>query len=358
MVNLDDLELLKKTDPEDMLGHIARLPEQCAAAWESGKRVALPDDYRHVQHVVVLGLGGSAIGADLVRTVVQQECPVPMSVNRDYLLPEYVGPHTLAIASSHSGKTEEILTTAQAALAKGARVVAITTGGDLAEWATARGLPLLRFTYSSQPRAALGYSFSLVLTVLCKVGLVPDKDADMREAIAVMRDLQAEIGAQVPAARNAAKQMAQWLYGGLPVVYGAGYLSEVARRWKGQFNENAKSWAFFEKMPELSHNAVAGYRFPADLRNKMRVVLLCSSLDHPQNQKRFRVTREVLEREGVPYHEVQARGRSPLAQLLSTVHLGDYVSYYLAILYGADPTPIDAINYLKGRLAAQDVNGR
>lgn len=351
MTDLDNLAELRLCDPQDMLGHISRLPQQCAEAWQNAQRSALPERYRHARQVLVLGLGGSAIGGDLVRTLAQPECAVPMLVNRDYTLPAFVGPETLVIASSHSGNTEETLLTAEAALAAGAMVVAVTTGGQLAEWAAAHALPVVRFTYPSQPRAALGHSLILVLGVLCKLGLVADKSADVQEAIAVMSEWQAEIAPGGPAVQNAAKGLASWLWGGLPIVYGAGYLSEVARRWKGQFNENAKSWSFFEQMPELNHNAVAGFEAPQAVSQTARVIMLLSSLDHPRNRRRFEVTREILAARGIKCQTVEARGSSPLAQLLSMVHYGDYVSYYLAMLYQMDPTPIGNITYLKQRLS-------
>jgi glucose/mannose-6-phosphate isomerase len=276
---------------------------------------------------------------------------LPLIVNRDYSIPAFIGPDSLVIASSYSGNTEETLITSADALKAGAKIVAVTTGGELAQWAEQNRLPLVSFSYKAQPRAALGYSFSLVLGILARLGWVSDKSQDMDEAIAVMKAWQTEICETVPAAKNKAKQIAQWLWGCLPVVYGAGYLSEIARRWKGQFNENAKSWGFFEQMPELDHNAVMGYVSPSALRDRMRVILLRSSLDHPRNQRKFEVTEDILKRQGVSTQLVEARGQSALAQMLSVVHLGDYVSYYLAMLYQNDPTPVDTITYLKEQMA-------
>jgi glucose/mannose-6-phosphate isomerase len=135
------------------------------------------------------------------------------------------------------------------------------------------------------------------------------------------------------------------------VVYGAGHLSEVARRWKGQFNENAKAWAFFEQLPEMNHNALAGTEFPAGLAEKIVAVMLTSSLDHPRTRVRFQITQEVLSQRRVSCEVVEARGSSRLAQMFSAVHFGDYVSFYLAMLYGVDPTSLEVVEYLKRRLA-------
>ncbi|HIC93803.1 MAG TPA: bifunctional phosphoglucose/phosphomannose isomerase, partial [Anaerolineae bacterium] len=234
---------------------------------------------------------------------------------------------------------------------RGAKLLAITTDGRLVERARELGVPLLTFSYQSQPRAALGHSLIPLVGVLVKLGLVADKSADLEEAARVMEALQEEIGGAVPLAENPAKRLARRLHGHLPVVYGAGPLAEVARRWKTQFNENSKAWSFFEQLPELNHNAVVGYQFPADLAEKVVIVMLTSPLDHPRHRVRFRVTREILARRGIACEEVEARGQSPLAQMLSLVHFGDYVSFYLAMLYEVDPTPVEVIAYLKERLA-------
>ena len=351
MTSLDDLYLLPKLDPGDMLGRIAELPKQCRDAWGNVQDLELPSNYRRVDKVIILGMGGSAIGGDLLRTLAEPECAVPIFVNRDYQVPAFVDAGTLAIASSYSGNTEETLSAFEDARRRGAKLLAITTNGKLAERARELGVPLLTFSYESQPRAALGYSLISLVGVLTKLGLMADKSADVEEAAEVMEALQGEIGESVPLAENPAKRLAQKLHGHLPVVYGAGFLAEVAHRWKTQFNENSKAWGFFEQLPELNHNAVVGYQFPADLAEKVVIVMLTSPLDHPRHKVRFRVTREILAKRGIACEEVEARGQSPLAQMLSLVHFGDYVSFYLAMLYEVNPTPVEIIAYLKERLA-------
>lgn len=344
---LEDSFSHETLDPQGMRERIAALPRQCAAAWSLLRDTALPDDYRQVQQVAVLGMGGSAIGGALVAGLVAGECAVPILSVGGYELPACVGPQTLVVASSHSGNTEETLVTCAEALERGCRVVAVTTGGKLAALAQQHGLPLLRFADDGPPRAALGYSFTLLLGLLCRLGLVRDYSADLDEAIAVVTAWQQELTADVPTERNPAKRLAQWLHKRLPVVYGAGFLAAVARRWKGQCNENAKSWAFWEELPELNHNAVVGYRLPKGIRKRARVLLLRSPLDHPRVQARWQATQALLEDEGVAFESVWARGESRLAHMLSLVHLGDYVSFYLAMLNAVDPSPVEPIQRLK-----------
>jgi len=350
MIDLDNWTLFHKIDPADMLSRIAELPQQCRDAWANVQGLALPPKYHQVNKIVILGMGGSAIGGDLLRALAEPECALPIVTNRDYTVPAFVNAETLVIASSYSGNTEETLSAFDQAREREAKLLAITTDGKLARQARELGVPLLTFRYQSQPRAALGYSLVSLIGVVQKLGFIGDKEADLEEAVVVMESLQEEIRESVPVTENPAKQLAKQLYGHLAVVYGAGYLAEVANRWKTQFNENSKAWSFFEPLPELNHNAVVGYQFPSDLAKKVMVVMLTSSHDHPRHKVRSQVTQEILARQGVSCEAVSARGGSPLAQILSAIHFGDYVSYYLAMLYEVDPTPVKVIDYLKERL--------
>jgi glucose/mannose-6-phosphate isomerase len=351
VTDLDKPHLFQETDPQEMLARISELPQQCLDAWANAQSLRLPPEYHQAEAVVILGMGGSAIGGDLLRTLLESECPVPIAVNRDYTIPAFVNEGTLVIASSYSGDTEETLAALEAAWQAGAMLLAIATGGKLAARARELNMPLLTFDYLSQPRAALGHSILALIGIVCRLGLVSDKAADLDEAVAVMESWQREINETVPLAENAAKKLAMKLHNCLSVVYGAGHLSEVARRWKGQFNENAKAWAFFEHLPEMNHNALAGTEFPADLAEKVVAVMLTSPLDHPRTRVRFQITQEILSQRGVSCEVVEARGSSRLAQMLSAVHFGDYVSFYLAMLYGVDPTSLKVVAYLKRRLA-------
>ena len=351
-MNLDDPTLFGRLDPGGMLGRIGELPQQCRAAWKLVQETELLPFHDEIRHVVVLGMGGSAIGGALLQGLVAEECAVPITVVRGYTLPAFArGSDYLVIGCSYSGNTEETLSAFGEGLERGVFSAAITTGGKLATLAQEKKAPLVRFDYRAQPRAALGYSFTLLLGLLCRLGLLRDYSADVEEAARVMETWQAEIGPEVVAARNAAKSLAARLVGRLPVLYGAGFLSTVANRWKTQLNENSKHWAFFEPLPELHHNAVVGLGIPQSVRDQVTVLMLRSSLDYPRVQVRWDVTEELLQRERVAGERLQGRGESKLAHMLSLIHFGDYVSFYLAMLNGADPSPVETIAFIKQRLA-------
>ncbi len=349
-LNLDDVKLYPKTDPDGMLARIKELPMQCRQAWQAAMDFKLPANYRNVNRVVILGMGGSAIGGDLVRTLIQDESKIPVIVHRDYGLPAFVDDNTLLIASSYSGNTEETLSGFEPALKTGAKKIAITTGGKLGQIAEKYKIPVFKIEYKAQPRAALGFSFIPTLGIMQKLGFINDKSADVAETVSVLESLSEKLGENSPAKSNPAKQIAQRLHGNLPVIFGAGIAAEAAHRWKTQLNENSKTWAFYEVFPELNHNATVGFPLPAELISKIRVIMLRSPLYNARVKLRYDVTSGLLKQAGVAYEFVDAEGKSPLAQMTSLISLGDYVSYYLAMLYQVDPTPVKAINYLKEQL--------
>jgi glucose/mannose-6-phosphate isomerase len=350
-LNLDDLEIYRENDPDGMLARIKELPRQCREAFRAALDFELPAAYRDIDKVVIIGMGGSAIGGDLVRSLAQSEAKIPVIIHRDYGLPAFVDDHTLLIASSYSGNTEETLSAFEPALKIGAKKLAMTTGGKLGEIAGENNIPVFRIEYKSQPRAALGFSFIPTLGVLQKLGFLSDKSADIEETVGVLENISSRLDEKSPLSGNPAKQLAGRLYGRLPVIYGAGIAAEAAHRWKTQINENGKAWAFYEVFPELNHNATVGFPFPPEVVEKIRVILLRSPLFNERVKLRYEVTCELMKRAGVAYEYVDSEGKSALAQMMSLVLMGDFTSYYLAILNRVDPSPVEVISYLKDRLA-------
>ncbi len=351
---LDDPQARGQLDPGGMLAAVTGLPQQCRDAWQAAQTLDLPSDYAHIERIVVLGMGGSAIAGDIWRVLLQRECVLPVFNVRQYDLPPFVNESTLVIASSFSGNTEETLSAFEQALATPAKKLAITTGGKLLTTARANGVPTFTYEFKGEPRASLGWGLMPLLAVGAKLGLMQGVEGDVEEALGVMEALRSTIGVEVPADRNAAKQMALRLHEKLPVIYGAGPLIEVAHRWKTQINESSKAWCFYEELPELHHNAIVGYELPVEIARATAVVLLRSpDLVHHRVKLRYEFTKQLLEKAGVEVAAVDASGRSALAQLMSLILFGDYVSGYLGLLYGVDPSPTDVIAELRSWLAIQ-----
>ena len=346
---IESVERIREADPGDMLSRIKDLPKQVRDAWVIASKATIAPAYSDVRNVVVAGMGGSAIGGDLAAALLADELKVPMTVHRDYGLPAYVGRDSLVIVSSYSGNTEETLSSFEEARKRGAKVLVLTTGGKIAELARASNYPVVTFSYKAQPRAALGYSLGLVLGVLTKLGFARDLSGDIEAALSDLAKLEERV--HEGARTNDAKKMALELQGRIPFAYGAGVMGVMARRVKGQWNENAKNWSAFDVMSELNHNAVVGFEHPPIAKEALTVLLLRSDRDNPRHKLRFEVTRELLDRARVPHKTLQFAGRNMLSEVLQMVYFTDYVSFYIALLNGADPTPVKSIDYLKDRLA-------
>jgi glucose/mannose-6-phosphate isomerase len=343
-MNLDDLDYFKQLDTLDMLGEIDNLPDQLARAYDLGMQHPLPD-VKDVRQVVIAGMGGSAIGADLLASYCASLAPLPVFVHRDYGLPLFArGPETLVICSSHSGNTEETLDAFDAALQADCRIMVVCTGGELAKRARERDFPVWTFEHKGQPRAAVGFSFGLLLALFERLGFIPNQKEAMQDAIASMKHSQEHIKVDIPAAKNPAKRYAGQLMGRWVTIMGSGLLTTVARRWKGQINEVAKAGANFEFIPEANHNTLAGTMNPEETLNAHTMtIFLCAPSDHPRNHVRMDLTRKAFMLEGLNTDFIEARGNTPLAHMWTSILFGDYMAYYLAMGYGVDPTPIKAL---------------
>lgn len=356
MVDLDNASVYRQFDKSGMLNHLHGFPEQCQKAWEKVLKFELPREYSTISNVVIVGMGGSAIGGDIARQLALAESKLPVWVHRDYGLPAFVDASTLVIASSYSGNTEETLSAFTESLRTPARKLAITSGGKLKHLAENEGIPVFVVDYQAPPRAAFPHNFIPLVGIFQKLGLLGDKSADLQETLEILNKLSRAFIETRPLASNPAKLLAAKLWGHIAVIYGAEILSEVARRWKTQFNENSKSWAFCESFPELNHNAVEGYEFPPGAKERICVLMLRSSSLRPRSLPRYEATAKLLARAGIAYEFAEARGESVLAQVMSLVLLGDYSSFYLAMLNEVDPTSIDAINFIKQYLAQSAIS--
>jgi glucose/mannose-6-phosphate isomerase len=351
IINLDDPKNYQKFDPSGMLAHIRNFPQLCRQAWQMGLNFKLPDEYRKVKKIIILGMGGSAIGGDLVASLAVNESPVSIQVCREYLLPQHVDESTLVIASSYSGMTEETLSAFELSFETSALKMAITTGGKLKSLCESKSVPFFTFDYKTSPRAALPFSFFILLGILNNLGILPQRDSDVNDTFTRLEDINKAMQETCPTGINPAKILAQKLFGRLPLIYGAGITTEVAHRWKTQINENSKTMCYYEVFSELNHNAVVGYRFPQDLLPKTMVILLDSDLLHERIRLRYAVTQKLLDKAGIQNQTLKGEGKSALSQMMGLVLYGDYVSYYLAILSQADPTEVQSIDYLKNVLA-------
>ena len=349
-ITLDDPAALRRIDAGDMLGRVRALPRQLVQGHRIAAATTLEPRYRDVDAVLVLAMGGSAIGGDVVAGIAGPRLRVPLVVQRDYELPAWANERTLVVAASHSGETIETLTAARAAWSRGLPVVVISTGGELGRQARMTGSPLLRYEAGGQPRAAIGFGVGILHELLVGAGLLADPDP-LGPAVETLDALLERNAPGVETDANPAKQLAWAMFGRIPVVYGAGPMAPVARRWKTQLNENTKSWAMVEPMPEANHNAIEGSLNPRELSDALYVVQVRDPDEPPEIKARYRVVEELLGERATNRSEVWGEGPSRLSRVLTALAFGDLVSVYLAILYQTDPTPVTLLAMLKERLA-------
>ena len=352
MMNLDDTKQFAILDQQNMLGHIDGLPEQLRTAWELGLTLPIPQT-NVIQQIVICGMGGSAIGADLLAAYLADRVEVPVFVHRDYGLPAFARDRrTLVVLSSHSGNTEETLSAFEEACKRSCQIVGITTGGKLHRLLTHAGLPVWQFEHQGQPRAAVGFSFGLLLALFTRLGLISDPSGEVQDTIETLKEVAKSLEVDSPVKDNPAKRMAGQMVGRVVTVFASGFMAPVARRWKCQINELAKAAANFEFLPEADHNTVAGVYNPEQPLTQEIRIFLQSEFDFAPNKKRSEVTRQIMMVEGLNTDTVLARGKTRLAQMWSTLLFGDYTAYYLAMTYDVDPTPIEPINSLKAAMKA------
>ncbi len=351
MANLDQLEYLKNLDKKEMIKFIKMLPDEIEKAWVELNKFVLPANYIKVNNVVILGMGGSAIGGLLTKSLGVLSSKIPIEIVSDYRPPYYVDENSLVIGVSYSGGTEETTAAFREAGKKKAKLVAVTKGGELASIASSYKAPTYKIEFDSQPRAALGFTMMAVLAILCKLSFVEIGNDDVKETIVLMRGMRTKLNPEVPTYQNEAKKLATTLRDFIPVIIGAGTMESVAYRWATQINENAKHSAFALAMPELCHNWIAGLHQPNAIKN-IYTIILQSKNDHERNRARANIISQILQKMSIKYELIQLHPTgSLLSEMLCTIYFGDYVSYYLGIIKDEDPDNIPEITFLKKQLS-------
>jgi glucose/mannose-6-phosphate isomerase len=345
-MNLDDLATLARIDPHGARRALAEFPAQCRVARTLA--AAPPLSVARPRVVVVAGMGGSAASGDLLAACAGDAVDVPILVHRGYGLPALAGPDALVIASSYSGDTAEVLSAFDVAVARRVPVVAITAGGALAERAVGAGRPRVMLPGGLMPRMALGYLFLPAVALLGGSGVAVATPAEVDEALDAVEALGAELVPERPAAENEAKRLALAIGDRLPAVYGGPATGTIAYRWKTDIEENAKTFALAGALPEMNHNEIEAWQTPG--AKDMHVILLRDAAEPPEIAQRFGVVRDLIAPSAGGVSEVRGRGAGRLARLLTLTYLGEWTSYYLAVLRDRDPWTVPLLDEIKRRM--------
>jgi len=322
---------------------ISRFPEQLMEALEIGEQAEIREHDKAIHKVYVAGLGGSGIGADFVKEFIRSESPIPYTTGKGYNIPQYVDEHTLAICSSYSGNTEETLNAFKQMQQTGAKIVIISSGGQLIATAKEKGYDYIQVPGNwASPRACLGYSIIQQLFVMHKLGFI---DGSFKQEMRAAVDL---IKFDAETIHKSAKQVAERIYTKKPVIYVTDRMEAVAVRLRQQINENAKMLCWHHVVPEMNHNELVGW---TEQQDDLAVIYLRNRDDYKRNQIRIDINQEIIAKYTDTIIEIYSKGTSLIEKAIYLVHLGDWISWYLSVHKGADAIEIKVIDFLKSELS-------
>jgi glucose/mannose-6-phosphate isomerase len=347
----DLLKLQSQYDKNDMYGKISGMPGDLETGLDIGRKADLLGlENKTYNSIILAGMGGSAIAGDIARSFLSSSMKIPFIIQRNYRLPEFVNKKSLILCSSYSGNTEETLSAFQDAVSREASIVAITTGGELEKKAKSKNIPVVKIPPGLPPRAALGLSFSPLMVLLSRFGFIDIYDNEIRQVANTMRERL--LGYSIESKINDAVETARIFYGKIPIIYaGVDHLDSAAVRFKGQICENSKCLAFANVFPEFNHNELVGWQKLYDFDKKIIAVIIKDSDDNIRNQHRMNIVAEYLRDYGREVIEIEESKGKFLERMFLLIQKFDYISYYLALMNGFDPTPVGPIDYLKGKLS-------
>ena len=351
---LDEKAKILQLDSKNMLGSIQLLGKQVEEVLVQAKKVKIPPSHKKAANLVVLGMGGSALGAHLIKSVFSEDLKVPVEIVNGYQVPEFVSKNSLVIASSYSGSTEEVLSAVSNAKKRQAKILVIASGGKLADWAKQNQVPALVFSTNNNPcgspRMGLGYSVFGQIALLVNAGLLKPSSAEIKNALQTISKYNSLFGADNPETKNPAKQLAAGLSGKSVWYLASEHLAGNAHIAANQMNENAKRFGGYFIVPEMNHHLMEGVLYPESNKNDIKFVLLESSLYDKRAQKRYEITKQVLENKKIPFAVYQCRENNKLSQACEILVLSSYVGFYSAMLQGIDPTAIPLVDFFKAQL--------
>lgn len=354
---LDDLESLETLDSSGVTKTISTLAKQVNQAWEEASQIEIPSQYRDVQQIVFVGMGGSALGPHLLGSVYQPKITRPVLIVRDYRLPRYLGKKSLVILCSYSGNTEEVLTCAKQATKAGAYLLGVTSGGQLRDYCQDHQIPCYRFEPKfnpSAPRYGFGYMTIGPLAMLTSLQLIKVKGGEIPGLVKWLSQKDKDLNPKVPEAKNPAKKMALSLRERIPVLVAAEFLEGAAHIFTNQINETSKTFASYFVLPELNHHLMESLKYPSHNSKNLAFLFINSKYYSMRIRTRFEITKDVVNQNQIRVLEFLAQGKSRLGQAFEVVQFGSYVSFYLAMLSATDPSPNPWVDYFKEQLSIKD----
>jgi glucose/mannose-6-phosphate isomerase len=351
MTILDDLKKIKEVDQENLADLIEKLPEQLEKVLKEEKEIPTLS-YQKIENVLICGMGCDRIVAEIFKKIAEEKSFYPIEIVGDYKLPFFVNEKTLIFLLSYSGETSEILSLLDEIfkLKKKPKIFIIAGGGKLIDLAEKKKIPFYKFFGQGPSRANIGYLFFSLLLILKKINLLKIKDEEIFSLIQILKEFNKIINLERRTQENVAKYLAYQIFDRIPVIVGAEHLWPVAQRWKKEFNENSKTFAFAEEAPEFFHNSIVGIEYPWRIRDEIFSIFLESDFYQKETKTAFSIYKEILNNEKMLFETVPPIGKNKLEEIMTGILLGDWVSFYLAILNKVDPTPVENIELIKRKI--------
>ena len=338
-------KLISKYDTKNQFDVLINSYKQIENAWKN--KIELESKLsKNLNNIIICGMGGSAISGDLLTSYLKHEPKFPLLVNRGYELPEFANDKSIVIISSYSGNTEETLSCFDKAIGKKCKIVALSTGGQVKDFAQQNKIPWVMLEKGFQPRYALGTSFFTLIKIMQELKLIPSQDKVVEEIITVWK----KNGTEYSNNKNEALRYAEELIGYIPVIYSSEEFRSVAYRLKCQFNENSKLHAFHNTIPELNHNEIIGWETVLEKQFNAKLLFILDEEYHPQVMRRFEITKDLIQKKGIGIIALKSNEKNVKVRIMDLIYLGDWITFYLAVLRGYNPSEIDYINYLKEHL--------
>ena len=353
-MNLDSAAIYKKYDPADVGFGIERLPDQVRCAWHDTREIDVPNTYGSIANIYFSGMGGSALGSEMLLAAFADRLKMPTTIVRDYVLPAAVTSKSLVVLASFSGTTEETLAAAVEARKRKAKLMVICSGGPLADFAKQHKIPAYIFTpgdLAKQPRFAGGFLLVGVLGLLERAGLIKVKESELNSMMSCMGEVIDSCAVDVKAADNPAKTIAKAIANKSVLVVSSEHLTGNAHILSNSINENGKQFATNFQLPELNHHLLEGLTYPKTFAPHSVALMLRSPLYHERTQKRYDITADLFERQNLDVVEYRAAGKTRLDEVGEVLQFGSYVAWYLAMENKAVTTDIKFVNELKSRMA-------
>lgn len=326
-----------KVDSQNMIDTLRNFPDMVERASSLGEDITFPKQF--VDNIIVIGMGGSGFTGDLLRAYLH-DVAIPVHVVKDYVLPKFTGKKSILFALSYSGNTEETVAAYRSAIRRGYKIVTISSGGKLQKLAKMNKTPHIQIPSGIQPRLSTSYLFIPILNTLNYSGIIDDQEPTIKKCVKDLKAVSKKL-------ETSGKELALKVKNKIPIIYSSQKLFAIAEKWKTDINENAKTHVFYNVFPEFNHNEICGYQNP---QGNFHVVIINDAEDHPRIKERIKVFKKLMRKYNIEITELGITGDNFLTRLLSTIWMGQFFAYYLALEYKTDPTPVEIIEKFKKEL--------